>query len=109
LENAALLQGVNLTDSSFTNIKTTFSYSATYIWTSSANINISDSVFRNISSSISSTSAGDVYYNMSSSGNGYYYISGNIFYNISTNKSVLVLKDRFNLFYSFIILFIMLA
>jgi hypothetical protein len=96
LENAGLLQGVNLTNSSFTNIKTTSQYSAIHFESSTNNIYISDSVFTNALSNSSSSHAAAVYYYISTDGNGCYNIKGNTFYDISTNKSVLVLSGTFS-------------
>jgi hypothetical protein len=108
LENAGLLQGVNLTNSSFTNIKATSQNSAIHFESSTNNNYISDSVFMNISHNVGSlVEAGAVYYNMGTDGNGYYNIKGYTFYDISTNKSVLVLSGifssllfRYNTFYN---------
>jgi hypothetical protein len=73
--------------------KTTSRYSAIHFESSTNNIYISDSIFMNISHNVGSLAeAGAVYYNMSTDGNEYYNIWGNTFYDISTNKSVLVLS-----------------
>jgi hypothetical protein len=86
-------------NSTFTLIEGTYYQSpAIYISDSNSNINISDSVFTEISNSYSSLYAGAVYYNMSTSGNGYYNIKGNTFSKIHTTKSALVLYGSFSSF-----------
>jgi hypothetical protein len=59
----AVFDGANAINCTFTSIKRTASRSAIHIYSSSAKINISDSIFTNISSNYSSPSARVVYYN----------------------------------------------
>jgi hypothetical protein len=59
-------------------------------------INISNSVFKNISSNYSSPYAGAIYYFMNTSGNGHYNFSNNAFINISINSSPLYLSGSFS-------------
>jgi hypothetical protein len=109
---SAVFDGTNVTNSTFLHLKRTgWGSVGIQIDESSANINISDSVFTNISSSYpdSDLYAGAVYYNMSTSGNAYYNIKRNNFSDISTNKSMLVFNGTFssllfsyNTFYNFI-------
>jgi hypothetical protein len=61
----------------------------------SNNVNISNSVFSNISSNYSSPLAGAICYYMTDTANGHYNITNNTFFDISTNKSVLVLDGYF--------------
>jgi hypothetical protein len=101
--NRSREDGVNVTNSTFIHLKGTSSSSssespAIYIYYSESNINISDSVFTNISSSNNSPYAGGIYYNMSVNGNGNYNIKGNTFSNISTSVSILVLTGSFSSF-----------
>jgi hypothetical protein len=99
---SALFDGVSVTNSTFHSLKSTnYTSPAIYFWISSGNINISDCFFTNISSSYISDEnvflyAGAVYYWMGTEGNGYYNIKGNTFYEISTNKGVLVLNGIFS-------------
>jgi hypothetical protein len=97
---SAVFDGSNVISSTFLHLKgTDIRCGVIHIDSSSGsgNINISDSVFTNISSGYTgSPNAGAVYYYMSTDGNGYYNISGNTFYNISTNKSVLVHYGSFS-------------
>jgi hypothetical protein len=94
---SAVFDGTNFINSTFLHLNgTDNNCGVIHIFGSGdGNINISDSVFSNISNSYSSPSAGAVYYNINSSGNGYYNIKGNTFYDISSNKSVLALSGSF--------------
>jgi hypothetical protein len=93
-----VFDGTIVINSTFLHLMCTSSYCGViHIYdNNNGKINISDSVFTNISSSSSSPDAGAVYYYMGTSGNGYYNINGNTFYDISTYKSVLVLSGTFS-------------
>jgi hypothetical protein len=70
---SSVYNGSNLIISTFIHLKGTDYYSPTiYIANSSANINISNSVFINIWSSYTYSDLCAVYHNMSTNGNGYY-------------------------------------
>jgi hypothetical protein len=99
---SAKYDGINVANSTFSVLKRTSSQPpAIYVSYYSANINISDSIFTSISSSSRFILAGAIYFNMSTT-NGYYNISKNTFFDISTNKSVLVLTGAFsNLTFSY--------
>jgi hypothetical protein len=95
LTNSLNKDGHKIINCTFEHIRGTSTPSpAIYAITVSSNVNVSDCVFNNISHS-GSPSAGAIYYNMSTDGNGHYNISGNSFFNISTNKSVLVINGIF--------------
>jgi hypothetical protein len=96
--SSAVFDGTNVINSTFLHLMGTGCNCGVIQSNSiSSNINISDSVFSNISSSYtySDLYAGAVYYWMGIDGNGYYNINGNTFYDISTNKSVLALRGNF--------------
>jgi hypothetical protein len=82
---------------SFENIRGTDSFApCIHIYRANANINISDSIFKNISSSNSSPNAGAIYYFMNTDLNNNYSILGNTFIEIKTNKSVIQLTGSFS-------------
>jgi hypothetical protein len=99
VDNSNSQKGQTVVNCSFENIMGTNTYCAGInIFNGNANINISCSIFKNISSSHGSTPGGAINYAMSTTNNGRYNISANTFIEIKTNRSVIQLSGGFTSF-----------
>jgi hypothetical protein len=106
VDNSDSAKGHTVVNCSFENLKGSGYTVAIHIFNANANINISDSIFRNITTS-HGASSGAVYYSMNTNYKGHYNISENTFIEVSANKSVihfvgtfLSLTFNYNSFYS---------
>jgi hypothetical protein len=95
-ETGTETDSITLSNSSFTNLCSIDAYSpAVCVYNAGGNVNILDCLFRNLSSTRAYVFSGAIFSNTSFFGSGTYNYSGNEFWDIRTNRSVLLLNGSF--------------